>query len=190
MHYYLLGFGYYATDYEDTENFNSDFELGHDSYYLIAAEQYVKKLAESHKVDLRHAYSWPDGSLFKYLRSERPLSSWELRDWFRGDEPHTYQTSETKYQVSVYLSSVVEVDGNTVHLTEYLSLAERWALSREEARKLYQERHQLIERFYDEYRHHRSVCPKCSKPPSLPCEEGWQLCKKAAESTKKYLLTL
>lgn len=189
MHYYLLDFGYQSLNYPDVKDIkrHPDFELGHGSYYLCAAEEYVEELAKKSGLDLRHAYSWPDGSLYKYLRSSQPIELQTLRGMFEGRTPHAIKSPDgVEYRVAVYLRDARTEDGSQVSNTELLSLSERWDLSREDVHKLFMERHALREKCYDTYHRHRDECSKCP-PQGLPCEEGWKLCREAEEAADGFV---
>jgi len=42
---------------------------------LHSAEEYVEEQLRNHDIKFRHAYSWPDGSLYKYIQSDLELSA-------------------------------------------------------------------------------------------------------------------
>lgn len=187
-YFYSLDFGYHGHNWEEVKKIrrNPDVELDHGSFFLIAAEEYVAKLAEKAGIEMQHAYSWPDGSCYKYVRSQHQISHQELCAFFEGTEPHTLTTQDgTKYPVSVYLRDAKEEDGDKIHITDYLSLRERWTLSREERHKLYMDRHQLREKCFSDYRQHRDTCDQCPKPYGLPCDAGLKLCKQAEKAADK-----
>lgn len=193
MHYYCLSFHYHDHNWDAVQHIrrNPDFELDHGSFFLMAAEDYVHDLAEKAKIEMQHCYSWPDGSLAKYIRTPDPMDVNVLKKIFLGAEPRTLTTKDgTAYIVSVSLSDVIEKDGDKVHSTEYISLHERWTLSREEIHKLYMHRHQLREEHFSEYRHHRDTCPKCPKPWGVACPDGSELCNQALTAASAFIESL
>lgn len=193
MHYYSLDFHYHSCNWNEVKGIkkNPDFELDHGSYFLICAEDYVHDLAEKAGIEMRHAYSWPDGSLYKYIRTPSPVSEEDLKKKFLGSEPRTLTTPEgTSYIVTVSLKRATEEDGHQVHPTEYVSLHERWTLSREEIHKLYMHRHELREEYYKEYHHHRDTCPDCPRPWGVACPEGNRLCTEAQAAAEMFISSL
>lgn len=193
-HYYGLKFVYNG-NWNDVKHVRKDpdFEMGHGSIFLSLAENCVHELAEKANLDIQHCYSWPDGSLYKYLRTLEPISygdqSYEnLRKTFTGHGEK--QVEELLYKFSVGLSSLNQVDGNEMSQTELVTLSERWKLSREACHLLYKQRHQEREKCFQNYRLHRKNCPDCPKPYGFPCENGLVLCKSAEKAAENYVKNL
>jgi hypothetical protein len=87
MNYYDVGFYYPG----QLQNIPLDTETQADRD-LIAAEKFVEEKLFKSDLTYAHAYSWPDGSLYKYIASE--LDQGELRNKLRSifgdgqDPPH------------------------------------------------------------------------------------------------------
>ena len=80
MKYYDIEFGYYPGPY--CGNPGPD-RLSHDaSAANIAADELVEQAAEANGIEMMHAYSWPDGSLYKYIRTDKALTLDDLKRIF------------------------------------------------------------------------------------------------------------
>lgn len=83
LKYYLVQF-----DYNPTVTVNSpeddDPETARASKELADADKLVEEIAARNNLEIIHAYSWPDGSLVKHLRSE--LSEEEIKQVFGSNK--------------------------------------------------------------------------------------------------------
>lgn len=97
VNYFSISFAYKG------RKCNFPIDEDHDpSLKLLAAEKAVEKLFETLKIDFLHEYSWPDGSLYKYVRTE--LDSETLKSKLCS------QLSNYPELVSIYIN---EVNPNT-----------------------------------------------------------------------------
>jgi len=71
MHYYQLSFYYPGP----TVNIPSDSECSRDaSQANFDADDAISLRVKTAKLEMRHAYAWPDGSLYKYIRTPQKTS--------------------------------------------------------------------------------------------------------------------
>jgi len=166
IHYYMLSFGYAGP----TSNVNISEEA---STACADALEKVEKQAKIAELDIRHAYVWPDGSLYKYLRTDGPADYAALKKVFDDGVYLVGIDNQPDYQI---LGGGIDV----------LTLEERFAgFDRETTLQLAKERNAEREGFYATYRKARKECETCTAP-GLGCKECMKLCREAEETQKKW----
>lgn len=148
-----------------------------------AGEKKVEEIAQTHKLEMQHAYSWPDGSMYKYLRTQNP-------DDLKLFNTETTLKAKGKDVRVIIRCKVTEEDEKKVSHNELVSLEERFTKNREELHQLHLNRNEEREKLQQPYKDHRQNCPKCPKPTGLCCEDGLEVLKACEANQKAYVESL
>lgn len=197
--YYMLDFEYRASRKPAciqgggiTVCFSDDSESLEANQALSRAEKVVEAralIAKQSGIEMIHGYSWPDGSLYKYIRLETQKGIEDdhrkLRKIF--DLKATVDGEEVNLRIS---NIHAEENPQSLNIVDYLTLEESFHFHgrRKENWALYDQRTEEKEALYQEYHLARQVCQVCRpKNPNIG-EMACQACMvvlNKAEITEK-----
>lgn len=152
-----------------------------ESEHLCAAEHVVRMRAAIAGLDIRHEYSFPDGSLYKALKSEKEVSHSEIASAFDVDG---LILSNGAYVLDVAIRLTyfrLELEPAKWDSVRMLSIEERFSLSPDERNALASKRYDEREVFFSKHYAHRSSCLGCKS--FHPCDVGDMLFKEAVALT-------
>lgn len=168
MHYYLISF-FYPGPYCGAAGPGYD-----DSLALSSAENRIVSIIKEKSLDAHAAYAWPDGSLYYYLRSPKPLDQDEIKALFQDDE-----------QIVMVGTATEQTDYQQIGPAALVTLEERFALPSEQLLQRGDARRKEREALYANYYQHRENCSLC-KPQHLPCKRGNELFKSALDAENQW----
>lgn len=158
MKYYLVQFGYNST-VTVSNPLDDDPATDQASKELYAADKLVEGIAAKNNLEIIHGYSWPDGSLYKYLKSE--LGEEEIKQIFL----------DSGTDISVYPEKIDE--NKRSFADSYVSIKERFEIYRlgyKEQASFREKKLAEYNEFMREYEAHSSNCDHCAK--ELGCAVG------------------
>jgi hypothetical protein len=134
-----------------------------------------EKAAAEAGLEMRHAYSWPDGSLCKYIKTQKKTTDAEFRKIF-----------DESSRGIVVSRATPEFDFQTLKGTNVTTLEERFSsFSQEEMWALATQREKEKDALFADYYKSRKECDKCTAP-GLGCEECRKKCDEAFAAEKAW----
>lgn len=104
MNYYDIEFGYYPCPTVNCPG--PDEQSWEASAANMAADKLVEEAAKQHGIEMMHAYSWPDGSLYKHIRDAAGRSLEEIKAIFTIEQELTRPSKPKR------LSEDADADGD------------------------------------------------------------------------------
>lgn len=122
----------------------------------------ITAIAKEAGIETRHAYSWPDGSLYIYakVQTEDQLKVFDDTSELPGNSILCIRFQAT------------EEDALKIREHNLTSLQELYTKTPTEIHALYMARNDELEKLMQPYDKHREECPRCPKPTGLCCEDG------------------
>lgn len=180
MFYFILDF-YYDVRMNDGHLSKSNFGDAESSLANILAGELVVQTLKDNNIEYRHAYAWPDGSLYEYVRLPNNNAS-HLRDLFGGYR--NVDRDGMSFEVCVQLGNISSVDEKKIEKFDQTSVQERFDLDRGAFLATRKARSDYYEKvIMKEYHSARDACSTC-RPGNLACESCAAIlasCYKAAD---------
>lgn len=194
-HYYLLSFSYNG----ETVNCGpGDDDLSRDaSAACFSAEDRVEQLAKEANLEMCHAYSWPDGSLYKYVRTKKEMTYQDFDDVFydmknlREGKRFIHSDGRRVHQPIVSVGECNKVDHKKIsQVWPYISVEEKFTCDNKSFMALSDQRNKQREECFATYHKHREECPDCPKPTGFACDVGSKLCTEAHKAAYAFIDSL
>lgn len=170
--YYQVSFCYFPSHAVNILGDDPDSKLAFTTNWKAADR--VDAIAEEHGIQIRHAYSWPDGSLEKYVYTDKTPK--EIEAIFRAEE-------EKDRGLPGLEALAKEIEEDRVYglgPVDLITIEELFKLSPEQNRATYRRRRKRkirINRLYDQA---RDQCPVC-QPGMIACKD----CNRALDVCRK-----
>lgn len=170
----------------------------------IAADRRVTYLARKAGLEMIHAYAWPDGSLFKTVRTEKEgmarrnahvefdhqeSSGGTFEAIFSDSKPKEVKLSKRRVKILVRLRDVYPVDPYEVSSVNLVNIKDSFERTREEMIELFKCRHAEDNRFFRHYYDTRDGCEAC-KPGGLACDSCSKLLEAARRNRDEWMKAL
>lgn len=177
MNYFQVSFNYEAIQL-NRRKVSPEWK---DSAELTAAISVLDGIARTAKLPMRNAYAWPDGSLYQYFQADNAET---ISRQFRRVRT-ILSDGLNVFQVYLDAACVEQVDPKKLEASEYLTLEEKFTLSREEQHKRYLERIAQRKAIYQKYSDKRESCPDC-QPGRFGCPSCSQVFDECSKAEREW----
>ena len=182
-YYYNLSFYYTGPTYGMPDDSEISKEAGS---HLLNAETLILKAAKKHKISIRHAYMWPDGSLYKYARFRKQITVDDLRPIFNQE----YKVGEEGKTSMVGISSIRLLDHteySKITGFELISVKDQFTIkSKKKFIEIYNARTKQREENMEAYHKARDECTVC-RPGQMACD-GCSVVLEVARMSEKSIV--